>query len=58
MVNLCQICEKVINEGEAVELVVEGIYRLIPSIKSFAMYKNLKFRPGTLAHVECPEENE
>jgi hypothetical protein len=56
MINLCNKCDRVLKNGEEIEMMVEGIYNLIPSINSFRVGKDMKFRTGTLAHVECPQE--
>lgn len=57
MVNLCGKCDKVINEGEEIEMTIEGKYRLIASVNTFALYKNkIVYRMNTLCHVECKED--
>lgn len=56
MVNICFKCHKPIDEGDDIEMTVEGVYRQIASTNSFALYKGLTFKTGTLAHADCGEE--
>lgn len=56
MVNLCARCGGVINEGDQVEMMVEGTYHLIPSVNSFRLDKDIVFKTGTLSHQRCNGE--
>lgn len=58
MVNLCSKCQKVINEGESVNITIEGVYRLIASVNSFCLYKEpLIYKTDTLAHAVCVDND-
>lgn len=56
MINVCNVCEKVLDNGDDVVMKVQGKYVSIPSTNSFAMSKDMKFLTGTLAHTECEED--
>jgi hypothetical protein len=57
MLNICRICQKVIDNKAEIGMLVMGVYDQIPSVNSFRIKQStLRFVPNTMVHVECMEE--
>lgn len=54
MLSICQACDKLLVEGDYVELLVRSDYHVLKSTVAFALDQtHMIFDPETLKHVDC-----
>lgn len=54
MTNICQICERPLEERALVQFVGRGVYHRLKSKVSYAIDKDgLDINPQSLVHVDC-----
>lgn len=54
MINLCNKCDKVLVEGDEINVTVSSIYHMIPSHKSWALSREaMQADSDSLCHKNC-----
>jgi hypothetical protein len=53
VIKLCAICERILDEGDTVEVMIVTKYHNIPSTQHFALGSDIEALPETLAHHDC-----
>ena len=58
MINMCVICDKVIDDEEEVELYIMGKYKSVKATNIFALHREVRYKLNTLVHSRCAKEEE
>lgn len=53
MIHMCPHCNKLIEDDDLIEIVIEGKYKRAAAPNQFQLHKEVAFRTGTMGHVDC-----